>query len=764
MSTAKNLLPSLILLSLLLICSTGFAQDDKDPVDYVNPYIGSISPKTGGTSPTVYLPHSHLSISPQFTPGVGDRYVANKIFGFPIRGTVLMPTVGDISNNYFENASTFDHDFETSTPYYYQVLLEDTDINTEFSVTENCVFFRFTFPSSEKSNVLFNMRRNGLINIVDDKTVEGQGFISYYNGVFGRTGRDDVRFHAEFSKPFKTNGTWKDGKIDIENNSQEGDRIGGFVSFETGDEEVVLVKIGTSLNSLEEAKANLAAQIPDWDFNKVKAAGKEIWNESLNRIKITGGNEEQRTIFYSSLYRTMGWKGNVWDTYRSAYPLQVIIEPGETKRVINSFVEDYEKDGWMPSSGAMIGNHTAAFIADSYLKGITDFDVEKAYEGLRKNATEATMIPWRDGGHLTELEECYFEKGFYPALPVKEDDKNKYGGDPEAYSRIAGSEMPYQITWLPEVGVKEWVTEVDGWHRRQSVSVTLEHAYDDWCLAQFAKVLGKTDDYELFMKRADNYKNLFDPSIGLMAPKSADGEWVRPFDPKLDGGFAGEGYFAEGNSWIMSWSVQHDIQGLINLMGGRDKFTAKLDQLFREQYQFDKPAFIGQFPDMTGLIGMYCHGNEPSFHIPYLYNYIGKPWETQKKVRQIMDLWYTDTPFGLSGDDDGGSLTSWYVFSSMGFYPVTPGTPTYVLGSPIFEKSVMNVGNGNTFTVEAKNVSVKNKYIQSAVLNGKPLNKLWFEHKEIVNGGSLILQMGPRPNKKLGISVESAPPSMSKPE
>jgi predicted alpha-1,2-mannosidase len=323
--------------------------------------------------------------------------------------------------------------------------------------------------------------------------------------------------------------------------------------------------------------------------------------------------------------------------------------------------------------------------------------------------------------------------------------------------------MPYQITWLPEVGVKEWVKEVDPWHRRQSVSVTLEHSYDDWCLAQIAKALGKTADYELFMKRARNYQNLFDPRIGWMAPKTADGNWVEPFDPKLSGGFAGEAYFAECNSWIYTWSVQHDVQGLVNLMGGRDKFIAKLNALFTEQYVMDKPAFLGQFPDMSGLIGMYSQGNEPSFHIPYLYNYAGQPWMTQRRVREIMRLWYNAGPFGLSGDDDGGAMSSWYVFSAMGFYPVCPGRPIYDVGSPIFDKVTINIGGGKTFVIEARNVSDKNKYIQSATLNGRPLNKPWFEHADLTRGGRLTLEMGPRPNEKWGSAPEAAPPSMSPP-
>ncbi|MGF7082093.1 GH92 family glycosyl hydrolase [Mucilaginibacter sp. UYCu711] len=374
---------------------------------------------------------------------------------------------------------------------------------------------------------------------------------------------------------------------------------------------------------------------------------------------------------------------------------------------------------------------------------------------MRKNHMEGTMIPWKDGAPgITELEQCYFDKGFYPALPIRTDVDPKAPVD--MYSRL-----PYQVRWTPTLEVKEWVTQVDGWHRRQSVAVTLEHCYDDWCLAQMAQALGKTDDYNLFMKRAHNYQNLFKPAIGLMAPKTADGKWVEPFDPKYSGGFAGEGYFAETNSWVYTWSVQHDIQGLINLMGGRQQFNDKLDELFTTGHSMDKLAFMGQFPDMTGLVGMYTQGNEPAYHIPYLYNYSGQPWKTQARLRQLMELWYDVTPQGLAGDEDGGATSSWYVFNAMGFYPQCPGRPVFDIGSPVFDETTINVGSGKTFVVEAKNVSAKNKYIQSAVLNGKPLNKAWMMNDDIIKGGRLTLVMGPRPNKSWGSAPADAPPSMS---
>jgi len=740
------------MLSIMLVCffalfSRSYSQTAKEPVDYVNPYIGSISPKTGGTSPLVYLPHGFAEIAPQFTPEIGDQYLANKIYDFPAGDFSIMATTGDLKTDRDKNASSFDHDMETSTPYYYSALLEDYNIQAEYTLTNITAIFRFTFPQSDKSNILFRLFRNGTLEAVDGNTIEG--IINHDGG--------KIYLCIEFNKPVKAVGTWEGNSVNNGSKKQSGDNIGLFLNYSTGNNDQVVLKISASAKSFDEAKEILNQEIPAWDFDKVKTNGKAAWNKALSLIKIEGGTEDQLTSFYTALYRTMGRKGNVWDTHRCAYPLQTIIEPEETGKAIDGFVKRYERTGWLPSSGAMIGNHTAAVIADAYMKGIRGFDAEKAYEGMIKNATQATMIPWKDEGHITELEQCYFDKGYYPALPARTD--LNLNEEKPMYQR-----MPYQIDWLPEIGVKEWVSEVDSWHRRQSVSVTLEHSYDDWCLAQMAKALGKDDDYKTFMKRAHNYINLFDSTIGFMAPKDASGKWVRPFNPKLSGGFAGEGYFAECNSWIYTFSVQHDVQGLINLMGGREKFNAKLDQLFVEQYDMDKPAFIGQFPDMSGLIGMYCQGNEPAFHIPYLYDYSGEPWRAQRMLREIMKLWYNGSPFGLPGDDDGGAMSSWYVFSAMGFYSVTPGCPIYDIGSPLFSKVTLNVGNGKTFVITANNVSEKNKYIQSAVLNGKPLNKPWFEHSDLVNGGTLVFEMGSRPNKDWGSAQQDAPPSMSEPE
>jgi predicted alpha-1,2-mannosidase len=543
----------------------------------------------------------------------------------------------------------------------------------------------------------------------------------------------------------------------------EGERISVIVNYTTFVPQTIEVKFGISYIGLEQAKQNLKKEIPGWGFEDVKNDARSIWNATLGKIKVEGGSEKQRRIFYTALYRSHERMVNIsedgkyfsafdkkvhdnnghpfyvddwlWDTYRSLHSLQLLLDPVQKSDMIRSYIRMYEQNGWMPAfplvrgdHACMIGHHAAALIADAYAKGLRDYDVEKAYEGLKKTLTQATMLPWANGP-LTELDSVYFAKGFFPAIAP---------------------------------GQTEWVKEVHHWEKRQSVAVTLELSYDAWCLAELAKALGKNEDFEYFSKLAKNYINVYNAKTGFMSPKTASGNWIEPFDPKLSGGQGGRAYFAECNSWTYTWSVQHDIQGLIHLMGGRQEFIRRLNQHFNEGLSTEKFYFLGQFPDATGLNGQFAMGDEPSFHIPFLYNYAGAPWRTQKCVRQLMDVWFDDDPLGICGDEDGGALSSWYVFNAMGFYPVTPGFPVYNIGSPIFEKVTLSLGDDKQFIIHSKEVSAKNKYIQSAVLNGKPLEKPWFEHAEIINGATLELMMGPRPNKLWGSKPEDAPPSMSR--
>ncbi len=736
-------------------------QKPKEPVDYVSPNIGGIGQLLTATIPYVQRPHGMARLAPVVTPGITDRYLADKIYGFPAGPALLMVSVGEAGAKPEAYASTYDHDFETTTPYYYEADLQTWGIRAEFTVARQAAYYRFTFPASPHAHLVLSLQNHAEFAVVGNNAIQGSARADGTVVHVEETGPETREyFYAEFSRPLDSWQTWQCGQMSRAQ-KQSGDDIGYVANVAMSAGETIEVKVGISYISADQAKRNLERDIPDWKFDQAKAAARAAWNDALGAIQTVGGTERQRTIFYTALYRSLGrmtditedgkyFSGydhavhsaeghdfyvddGIWDTYRSLHPLQMLLDARQQEDMIRSYIRMYQQSGWMPSfpsvageQAVMIGHHAAAFILDAYAKGYRDFDVAEAYAGLRKNATEATMLPWSRGS-LTNLDHVYFDKGFFPALAYGE------------------KETDPQVT--PE--------------RRQSVSVTLENSYDDWCVAQLAKALEKKEDAKYFTKLAHNYQNVFNPAIDFMAPKSADGEWVSHFDPKLGGGQGGRDYFTEVNSWLYTFNVQHDVAGLIRLMGGREAFNAKLDQLFVEQYGTSKFHFLDQFPDATGLVGQYAQGNEPSFHIPYLYDFSGQPWKTQYRVRQLMDVWYGDGPLGLSGDDDGGALSSWYVLSAMGFYPVCPGSPVYEIGSPIFARTTIRMGNGKLLTIVANHVSARNKYIQSAQLNGRPLDQAWFRHADIADGGTLILEMADHPNLQWGSSPQEAPPSMS---
>ena len=738
-----------------------YGQKPKESVDYVSPNIGGIGQLLTATVPYVQRPHGMARLAPITTPGITDRYLADKIYGFPAGTAVLMASVGRVGTDPSQYASDFDHDFETSTPYYYGADLQTWDIHAELTATYQAAYYRFTFPANSHSHLVLSLKSNAQLTVVGNSSIQGSESVGGLVGNIEKSNSETREyFYAEFSHPFGSYQTWKDNTLS-NNASQTGEHIGFVSDLSTSSGELIEVRIGISYISADQARRNLVREIPGWTFDQVKDDTRQQWNDALNAIRTDGGTERQRTIFYTALYRSLGRMTDIteddhyfsgydhavhdaqghhfyiddglWDTYRSLHPLQLLLDPHQQEDMIRSYLRMYEQSGWLPSfpsaageQAVMIGHHAAAFILDTYEKGYRDFDVNQAYAAMHKNATEATMLPWRRGG-LTSLDHVYFEKGFFPSLAV---------------------------------GEKETVPEVTP-ERRQPVSVTLENSYDDWAVAEFAKALGKQEDAHYFSKLAHNYENVFNPAIGFMAPKSADGRWVQNFDPKLGGGQGGRDYTTEVDSWLYTFSVQHDVAGLIRLLGGRDAFNQKLDRLFVEQYGTSKFSFLGQFPDATGLVGLYAQGNEPSFHIPYLYDFSGQPWKTQRRVRQMMDVWYGDGPLGIPGDDDGGATSSWYVLSAIGFYPVCPGSPVYEIGSPIFGKITIRLGDGKEFTVIANHVSARNKCIQSALLNGKPLNKPWFRHADIVDGGSLTLEMTDQPNVQWGSAPDDAPPSMS---
>jgi predicted alpha-1,2-mannosidase len=745
------LLPVVLAILLSVSCS----QRKSDPVDYVNPNIGGIPPLLQPTVPLINLPNSMMRIH-RF-PG---NYQSEKISGFPFllvghrNGTagLLMPVSGKVSADKRSWASYYDHDYEICKPYYYSVWLEDPDISLEFTIGEKSSYYRVAWNRDDTKHLILALTAPGMMKVIDNNTVEGYEVYS-----------DNVRvyFCIKTARGF-TSDTLPDNEDKIANEASSSEVPNPMLAltFQAGVREKVGIKMGISFIDADQAKKNLGVEIPGWNFDALKAAGREKWNEALGKIEVEGGTSDQKTVFYTAMYRTYermvnisedgryysGYDNSVhndndtafyvddwmWDTYRASHPLHALINPDLESKKIQSYIRMYEQGGWMPSFPivsadlpCMNGHHSAAIIADAYFKGIRAFNIEKAYEGLKKNAMRATMLPWRNGP-MCSLDTFYLEKGYFPAL---------------------------------NPGEKETVARVHPFEKRQAVAITLAHSYDDWCLAQLAKALKKDDDYTYFMKRAHNFSNLFNHETGFFAPRTADGSWVRDFNPKFSGGLGARDYYDENNGWTYLWDVQHDIAGLINLLGGREKFVQRLDQLFIESLGKWKPDYMQQFPDATGQVGQFVMGNEPSLHIPYLYNYAGAPWKTQKRVRMLLDTWFTNSPFGIPGDEDGGGLSGFVVFSSMGFYPVTPGIPVFNIGSPVFTSVTVRLTGNKSFHIVAKNSSRQNKYIQEAFLNGKRWNKPWFSWDDIKHGGELILTMGDRPNYEWGSDPADTPPS-----
>jgi len=582
----------------------------------------------------------------------------------------------------------------------------------------------------------------------------GQGELAFKdNSITGYDTFDGVRafLYLELeTKPENVRAKERDAVS--ENDSVTGNRVGLIMDFSNKTSSEIKIRYGLSYISAEQAGKNLQNDIPGWDLNELSGQSRAKWNSVLSQVEIEGGTENQRTVFYTSLYRCFErmvditedgryfsvWSNHVepsddtlfftddwvWDTHLALHPLQIILNPGEQDEKITSYVRMARQSGWMPTfptiSGdnhAMNGNHSAAVFLDAWNKGIRNFDLEEAYDHLKNTILNETKLPWvKDSA--TWLDAFYDRRGFFPAL---------------------------------RKGETETSPKVHSFEKRQAVAITLASSYDDWCMAQMAKELGKKDDHGFFLKRSMNYRNLFREDTGFYHPKDSSGNWIEPFDYRYDGGMGARDYYDENNGWTYIWQPYHAFGDLIDMMGGREKFDSKLDRLFTEGLGKSKWQYYSTLPDATGNVGQFVMGNEPSMHIPYLYNLAGKPWKTQKRVRMLMDTWFRNDLMGVAGDEDGGGLSAFYVFSAMGFYPVTPGIPEYQIGSPLFNRVRIRLQNGKTFSVIANNNSLVNKYIQSAKLNGKELTKTSFTHNDLLEGGSLILEMGDKPNQKWGI-------------
>jgi len=760
----------LVFLVLLLSSGNANAQKLKNLIQYVDPMIGTA--KMGHTYPGATVPFGSVQLSPEtdtiayglngkyngevYKYCAGYQYEDKTIVGFShthFSGTghsdlgdfLIMPTTrklqlnpGVASKPLSGYRSAFSHSTEKAEPAYYSVLLEDHNIKAELTAATRVGMHQYTFPKSDEAHIILDLT-SGIYNY-DKKNVwtfvrvENDTLITGYRQTNGWARTRTVYFAMSFSKPIKSygqapleksvyRGFW--GRFDQTKNFPEmaGQNLKLFFDFDTQEGEKIKIKMALSPISSAGALENMKKEIPDWDFERVKKQSQEIWNQELNKIQVETIQKEDLVNFYTAMYHAFlgpteymdldgNYKGldmnvhkahnftnytsySLWDTYRALHPLFNIVQPSRNSDMISSMLahSDQSVHKMLPiwshyanENWCMIGYHSVSVVADAIVKGNGNFDAEKALQACVNTA----KVPYFDGL------EYYMKKGYVP------EDKN-------------GS----------------------------SVSKTLEYAYDDWVIAQAAKKLGKTEIYNEFIERSKNYKNVYDEKTGFMRPKLNDGTFKKEFDP-LD--THGQG-FIEGNSWNYSLYVPQDPADMIKMMGGNDKFKVRLDSLFNMHLP-DK--YFENTEDITrdGIIGNYVHGNEPSHHVVYLYNWTDSPWKSQDKIRMILKKMYRNGADGLGGNDDFGQMSAWYIFSSLGFYPVAPGSDEYALGSPLIKKANFNLENGKNFEVETVNQSDKNVFVSKVLLNGKELSRPFLKHTDVVNGGKITFYMTSKPNKK----------------
>jgi predicted alpha-1,2-mannosidase len=733
-----------------------------DPVEWVNPLMGTASDhdlSTGNTYPAIALPWGMNFWTPQ-TGKMGDgwayTYDADKIAGFkqthqpsPWMNDYgqfsIMPITGKAKFKEEERASWFSHKAETVKPYYYSVFLADYNITTEIAPTERAASFRFTFPESDSSFLVIDALDKG--SYIKIFPAEGKiiGYTTRNKG--GVPDNFKNYFVIYIDQPITCSYGWKDKVLSKDMLEVQADHAGAVIGFRTTKGQKVHVKAASSFISTEQAILNLQRELAIDNFDQVKQKAKAAWNKQLARIKVQGGTTDQVRTFYSCLYRTLQfpqkhyeinaagktvhyspYNGQVapgymfagtgfWDTFRALYPFLNLMYPSINKEMQEGLINDYKEGGWLPEWSSpgyrniMVGNNSASVVADAWIKGLRGYDINTLYEALLKDANNE--------GPMTAVG----RKGvqFYNELGY----------------------VPYDV------------------NINENAARTLEYAYDDFTIAQLAKALKRpADEIALYTKRAQNYRHLFDSTHKLMRGKNADGTFQSPFNP-----FRWGGAFTEGNSWHYTWSVFHDIQGLIDLMGGKKEFVQMLDSVFSMPPVYDESYYkkvIHEIREMQIMnMGQYAHGNQPIQHMSYLYNYAGEPWKTQYWVREIMNRLYQPIPDGYCGDEDNGQTSAWYVFSAMGFYPVCPGTDQYVIGAPLFKKITLQLENGKTVTIQANNNSAENKYVQSLSFNNKPWTKNWLSHAELMKGAALLFDMSAVPNKQRAATTQAYPFSVS---
>ncbi len=740
-------------------------KSDFSPVDYVNPLIGTQSTfdfSTGNTYPAIARPWGMNFWTPQ-TGKMGNgwtySYTEKKICGFKQTHQPspwindygqfsIMPVVGAPEFDADKRASWFGHKGESVKAYYYKVYLADYDVVTEFSPTDRAALFRFTFPESKDSYIVVDAFDKGSYIKIDKANNRIIGYTTRNSG--GVASNFKNYFVVEFDKSFEYVSTFVNGKLEKDATEQQANHVGAVIGFATSKGEQVNARVASSFISHEQAAINLK-ELGDDTLEEITEKGRKAWNDVLGRIEIEGGNLDQYRTFYSCLYRAtlfpqkhheINAEGEVvhysphngkvekgyfytgtgfWDTFRSLFPLLNMLYPSENQKMQEGFVNVYRESGFFPEwsspghRGCMIGNNSASVLADAYLKGVKVEDTETMFEGI-----------------------LHGTKNVHPKV---------------SSSGRLGHEYYNTLGYVPyDVKINE------------NTARTLEYAYNDWCIYRLAKELKRPqEEIDLFAKRAMNYRNVFDKETRLMRGRNKDGKFMTPFSP-LKWGDA----FTEGNSWHYTWSVFHDPQGLIDLMGGEKVFVEMLDSVFTVPPHFDDSYYgfpIHEIREMTVMnMGNYAHGNQPVQHMIYLYNYAGEPWKTQYWARQVMDRFYTPTPDGYCGDEDNGQTSAWYIFSALGFYPVCPASDEYVMGAPLFKKATIHLENGKTFEINAPENSADNIYIDNLKLNKKNYTRNYITHSDIMRGGKMDVTMSAKPNHKRGTATADRPYSFSNEE
>ena len=736
---------------------------EKKPVDYVNPLMGTdsnISLSNGNTYPAIALPWGMNFWMPQ-TGKMGDgwayTYHSEKIRGFKQTHQPspwindygqfsIMPMTGSLKIDQDSRASWFSHKAEKATPYYYSVYLADYNMTTEITPTERCAYFRFTFPESRDAYVVIDaFDRGSYVKILPEQN-KIVGYTTRNSGGVPQNFKN--YFVIEFDKPFTFNKVWANYRIVEEHLDLQSDHVGAAIGFKVKQGEQVHAKVASSFISMEQAYQNLK-EIGDKSFAQVKDAAYKRWNDILGRIKVDDDNENRIATFYSCMYRSVLFprnlseidvKGNTvhyspyngktlpgymftdtgfWDTFRCLFPFVNLIYPSVGEKMQEGLLNAYLESGFFPEwaspghRGCMVGNNSASIISDAFMKGITKVDAEKMYEGMIKGANSV-----------------------HPRVQST----GRYGYD--YYNKLGY--VPYNV------GINE------------SIARTLEYAYNDWCIYRMGQKLGRPEkEIEVYKNRSQNFRKVFDPEHKLMRGKNADGTFQSPFNP-----FKWGDAFTEGNSWHYTWSVFHDIQGLVDLMGGKQEFVNMLDSVFKLPPVFDDSYYGGVIHEIREMqivnMGNYAHGNQPIQHMIYLYNYAGAPWKAQYWLRETMNRLYMATPDGYCGDEDNGQTSAWYVFTALGFYPVCPGSNEYVLGAPYFNKVTVSLENGKKLEIVAPANSDTNRYIKTLNYNGKNYTKNYINHFDLIKGGRLLFDMDGKPNKSRGVKDSDFPYSFSR--